>query len=82
MKNEDLGMESSQGFRQSQVLELPAPSTKQTALGLVLHPRLAKRRSGDTGEYTTCPILVWQAATVSWVLGGLKDRRDTREGDV
>lgn len=79
MKNEDLGMESSQGFRQSQVLELPAPSTKRTALGLVLHPRLAKRCSGDTDEYTTCPILVWQAATVTQVLGDLKDRREMSE---
>lgn len=50
VKNEDLGMESNKGFRQSQILELPASSTKRTPLGLVLHPRLAKRRSGDTGE--------------------------------
>ena len=75
-------MESNKGFRQSQTLELPVPSTKQTALELVLHPRLVKRRSGDTGEYTACPLLVWQAATVTWVLGGPKKRRDTMEGDV
>lgn len=73
-------MESNKGFGQSQILELPAPSTKWTALGLVLHLRLAKRHSGDTGKYTACPILVWQAETVTQLLGGLKERRDTMGG--